>query len=70
MNLAYENKPFQSSSKPVDSSTYVRQKSPRGSDCGGGDIIETATEEEAANMAAMDYEQLMSYFESLKESSA
>ena len=53
----------------MDSSTFVRQKSPRGSD-GGGDIIETAMEDEAANMAAMDYEQLMSYFESLKESSA
>ena len=60
-----------SSVKPVDSSTFVRQKTKSQEDTdnienvedGEGDDLET-------DMAAMDYEQLMSYFESLKESSA
>ena len=52
----------ESSVNPVDSSTFVRPHKAK-----TDDIIET---EEETDMAAMDYEQLMSYFESLKESSA
>ena len=60
-----------SSVKPVDSSTFVRPKTKsqdtdnavENVEDGEGDDLET-------DMAAMDYEQLMSYFESLKESSA
>ena len=49
----------------------MRQKTKAQDNMNNDDIIvETVEEEEETDMAAMDYEQLMSYFESLKESSA
>ena len=59
----------------MDSSTFVRPKrKAQGGIDGGDDVIDDVTEkeeeEEETDMAVMDYEQLMSYFESLKESSA
>ena len=67
---------FQFSEPPVnivDSSTFVRQKTKaQGGTDGGDDVIGNVEEEEEeeTDIAVMDYEQLMSYFESLKESSA
>ena len=56
----------------MDSSTFVRQKTKAQDTINDDDIIveKVEEEEEETDMAAMDYEQLMSYFESLKESSA
>ena len=67
------NRFFQSSElsvNPVDSSTFVRQKTKALDTINDDDIIVETVEDEETDMAAMDYEQLMSYFESLKESSA
>ena len=59
-----------SSAKPVDSSTFVRPKA-KSQDIDGVENVEDGEADDLeTDMAAMDYEQLMSYFESLKESSA
>ena len=54
----------------MDSSTFVRQKTKAQGGTDGGDDVIGNFEEEETDIAVMDYEQLMSYFESLKESSA
>ena len=60
-----------SSVKPVDSSTFVRPKAKSQEDTDNIENVEDAEGDDLeTDMAAMDYEQLMSYFESLKESSA
>ena len=58
-----------SSVKPVDSSTFVRPKT-KSQDTVVENVEDAEGDDLETDMAAMDYEQLMSYFESLKESSA
>ena len=56
----------------MDSSTFVRPKAKsQDTDNTDNENVEDAEGDDLeTDMAAMDYEQLMSYFESLKESSA